>query len=107
MKPLSDRIEWVSLYFKGITADDIGKKIAKEELDYSIAIAEAFKLDAIVERLKIVREFMNGETTDRDQAFDKLIEALVIAEALPEVTITIPSDRQPPERVVDLGGDQS
>jgi hypothetical protein len=105
MKAISDRLEWVRFYMNGTTPGTLGREIAVEELNLSISVAEAFGMKSIVERLEKVRDWFNGVTTDRDAAFDTLIEAMAIADALPEVTITIPSDeasRTPPERIIDL-----
>jgi hypothetical protein len=105
LKAITDRLEWVKLHMNGITGDAIGRQIANEELGLSISVAEAFGMKSIVEKLEKVRDWFNGITTDKDAAFDTLIEAMAIADALPEVSITIPSDpapRTPPERIIDL-----
>lgn len=89
MKAL-DRLEWVQLYLSGRIVDDLMKKIAGEELRDSLAIAEVIGVEKLKERLEYVRDYLAGSHTNKDEALEKLCEAMAIAEALPEIEITMP-----------------
>lgn len=92
MKELVNRLEWVKMPLTGeIKMDDLGKRIAIEECKCSIAIVEMLGMRSLLERLEEVRDYLCGAKTDKELAIDKIVEAMAIAEVLPEVQIVLPS----------------
>lgn len=93
MKDLADRLMWVKLIVsEEIPHDAIGDQIAKDEINCSIAIVEMLGMRSLLERLTEVRDFVNGSKTDKELAMTKVIEAIAIAETLPEVQIILPTE---------------
>lgn len=91
MKALSEHLFWVKLHLDGTVSDGIGEQIAKDEIKSSIAIVEMLGMRSLLARLEEVRDFVCGAKTDKERALDKIVEAIAIAEALPEIVISLPS----------------
>jgi len=90
MKALSERLEWVRLYLSGQLVDSLAEKIAREESRDCYAIAEVIGVEKLKERLEFVRDYLAGAHTNKDEALEKLCEAMAIADALPEIEIVMP-----------------
>jgi hypothetical protein len=96
MKDLADRLVWVRLIVsEEIPRDPIGDQIVKDEINCSIAIVEMLGMRSLLERLEEVRDYVNGSKTDKELAMTKVMEAMAIAEVLPEVQIILPSAPDP------------
>lgn len=91
MKAINERLEWVTMYFnRSLNNIPTGLDIAREELMCCIAIAEVVGMKGLSDRLETVRLFLIGTETDRDKAFNALLEAVAISDALPEIKLELP-----------------